>query len=144
MAAGTIPTTLIQLFLILVHNSKIKSLLLDQCLVSGMGNIYVDEILHRAGIHPENAPIHLPQEKIRCLHQKMQAVLRAAIRLKGSSVRNYVEASGEQGRFQNEHRIYGRAGLCCRNCGTHVQKIRVSGRGTCFCPQCQPLISGGK
>lgn len=119
---------------------KIKSLLLDQSFLSGLGNIYTDEILHQARIHPENSPLHLSTGKIRCLHQKMQSILQIAIQLKGSSVRNYIEASGAKGQYQTEHQVYGRAGLPCRQCGTPLKKIRVSGRGTCFCPRCQPLL----
>ena len=118
---------------------KLKSLLLDQSFLSGLGNIYVDEILHQAHIHPENSPQNLSTRQIRRLHEKMGNILQAAIQLKGSSVRNYIDASGEQGRYQTEHQVYGRAGLPCRQCGTHLKKIRVSGRGTCFCPYCQRL-----
>ncbi|MEW5800917.1 MAG: DNA-formamidopyrimidine glycosylase [bacterium] len=118
---------------------KIKTVLLDQKFLGGLGNIYVDETLYRAGIHPESSPALLPCEKIRSLHRKMQSVLRAAIHHKGSSVRDYVEASGEKGHYQNLHRVYGKTGTSCPQCGTRIEKIRVAGRGTYLCPHCQKL-----
>jgi len=116
---------------------KLKSLLLDQKFICGLGNIYVDEILHQAHIHPEDSPQALSSRQIRRLHKKMKDILQAAIQLKGSSVRNYIDASGEAGHYQTKHQVYGRAGLPCRQCGAQIKKIRVSGRGTCFCPHCQ-------
>lgn len=116
---------------------KIKAVLLDQGFLRGLGNIYVDEILHLARINPETPAFSLSEEFIQCLYQAMRTILQAAIQQKGSSVRNYVEASGERGQYQRQHRVYGRAGLPCLSCGSEVKKIRVAGRGTCFCPQCQ-------
>ena len=132
-------------FLIKLRNQKrkLKSLLLDQKFLSGLGNIYVDEILHQAHIHPEHSPQNLSPRQIQRLHKKMRGILQAAIQHKGSSVRNYIDASGEQGHYQTEHQVYGKAGLPCRQCGAHIKKIRVSGRGTCFCPHCQYLPMKG-
>ncbi|MCL6583432.1 MAG: bifunctional DNA-formamidopyrimidine glycosylase/DNA-(apurinic or apyrimidinic site) lyase [bacterium] len=116
---------------------KIKSVLLNQAFLRGLGNIYVDEILHQAKIHPESSADHLSTEEATTLYQKMQQVLQAAIWHQGSSVSDYVDSSGKQGEYQYYHQVYGRANLPCRQCGTRIERIRVSGRSTCFCPKCQ-------
>jgi len=116
---------------------KLKAVLLDQAFLAGLGNIYVDETLYQAGIHPESSPLRLSDEKILSLHQKMQSILLSAIQHKGSSIRDYVESSGEQGHYQDLHQVYGRAGHPCLRCGTGIEKIRVAGRGTYICPRCQ-------
>ncbi len=119
------------------RKGKLKAVLLDQAFLGGLGNIYVDETLYQAEIHPESSSLHLSDEEIRSLHQKMQSVLLTAIQHKGSSIRDYVESSGERGQYQNLHRVYGRAGLPCLRCGASIEKIRVAGRGTYLCPRCQ-------
>jgi formamidopyrimidine-DNA glycosylase len=116
---------------------KLKAVLLDQAFLAGLGNIYVDETLYQAGIHPESSPLRLSDEEILSLHQKMQSILLSAIQHKGSSIRDYVESSGEQGHYQDLHRVYGKAGHPCLRCGTGIEKIRVAGRGTYLCPRCQ-------
>jgi formamidopyrimidine-DNA glycosylase len=121
---------------------KIKSVLLDQTFLGGLGNIYVDEILHQARIHPETSPVTLSTREIHLLYHTMQAILKAAIQKKGSSVRNYTEASGQRGQYQTLHRVYGRCAMPCRHCGALITKTRVAGRGTYFCPQCQKKPSG--
>ncbi|MGA1874079.1 MAG: bifunctional DNA-formamidopyrimidine glycosylase/DNA-(apurinic or apyrimidinic site) lyase [bacterium] len=121
---------------------RIKSVLLDQTFLGGLGNIYIDEILHQARIHPETSPVALSAEEIHFLYHRMQAILKAAIQKKGSSVRNYTEASGQRGQYQTLHQVYGRYALPCRHCGTLIAKTKVAGRGTCFCPQCQKKPSG--
>lgn len=116
---------------------KIKAVLLDQTFLAGLGNIYTDEILYQAQIHPQTPSVHLSAEMAHCIYDKMQDILHAAIQQRGSSIRNYIEASGEQGKYQFSLQVYGKAGLPCRRCGTRIEKIRVAGRGTYFCPQCQ-------
>jgi len=121
------------------RKGKLKAVLLNQAFLGGLGNIYVDETLFQAGIHPESSSLHLSDEEISSLYQKMQSVLLAAIQYKGSSIRDYVESSGERGQYQNLHQVYGRAGLPCLKCGTRIEKIRVAGRGTYLCPLCQKV-----
>lgn len=117
----------------------VKPLLLDQTRIAGLGNIYADEILHRAGVHPLSPASSLPPRKIRAVHRALRRVLRRAIELGGSSVRDYRQPGGREGSFQKEHAVYGRAGQPCRRCGRPLRRIVVGGRGTSFCPLCQPL-----
>ncbi|WP_297057563.1 bifunctional DNA-formamidopyrimidine glycosylase/DNA-(apurinic or apyrimidinic site) lyase [Thermosulfurimonas sp.] len=117
--------------------SRIKSLLLDQRVLAGLGNIYTDEALFRAGIHPARRAADLsPQERKR-LYEAIREVLRRGIELRGSSVRDYVDGQGKSGRFQEEHCVYGRRGLPCPSCGRPLQYQKIAGRGTTFCPFCQ-------
>ncbi len=126
-------------FVQLFRGSKlpIKAALLNQSLLHGVGNIYADESLHRAGIRPTLRAYRLSKPRLRRLHAEMQTVLRAAIALGGSSVSDYVDADGVRGFFQLEHRVYGRTGLPCRVCGTPIRRRIVGGRGTHSCPICQ-------
>ena len=115
----------------------IKAALLNQSLLHGVGNIYADESLHRAGIRPTRRAGRLSRVRLHRLHAELQAVLRAAIALGGSSVSDYVDADGVRGFFQLEHRVYGRTGLPCLVCGTPIRRTVVGGRGTHSCAQCQ-------
>jgi len=115
----------------------IKAALLNQSLLHGVGNIYADEALARAGVRPRRRAGRLTRAEYRRLHAALQEVLRRAIELGGSSVSDYVDADGVRGFFQLEHRVYGRGGEACRVCGTAIRKIVVAGRGTHFCPKCQ-------
>ena len=115
----------------------IKAALLNQSLLHGVGNIYADEALARAGVRPRRPAGRLTRAEAARLHGSLQEVLRRAIELGGSSVSDYVDADGMRGFFQLEHRVYGRGGEACRVCGTAIRKIVVGGRGTHFCPQCQ-------
>jgi formamidopyrimidine-DNA glycosylase len=115
----------------------IKVALLDQRLVAGLGNIYVDEALHRAGIHPLTPAGQLKPEQVEALSTSIKAVLTTAIASRGSSLRNYVDADGNRGGFQLLHRVYGRAGQPCDACGKPIKRIVLSGRSTHFCPACQ-------
>jgi formamidopyrimidine-DNA glycosylase len=117
----------------------IKALLLDQSLISGLGNIYVDESLFRAQIHPETRPGYLSEPMLKKLHRTIKTVLNQAIKNKGSTLRNYRQPDGICGGFQDLHQVYGRQGKPCRFCRTPIQKKRVAGRGTHFCPSCQKL-----
>jgi len=117
----------------------IKPLLLDQHLIAGIGNIYADESLYRAGIHPLRSAASLDPEEIQSLTRAIKQTLRRAIKLEGSSIDTYRTASGEQGRFQETFKVHRRAGERCPGCGCVVEKIRVGGRGTYFCPSCQKI-----
>ncbi len=120
------------------RRAPVKAVLLDQRRVAGLGNIYADEALHRAGIHPARPAGTLRPDEVERLHAAVRAVLEQAIRLQGSSARHHVGGLGQQGTMQEEWRVYGRTGLPCPTCGTPVQKVRIAGRGTHLCPRCQP------
>jgi formamidopyrimidine-DNA glycosylase len=115
----------------------IKAALLNQTLLSGVGNIYADESLFRAGIRPRKAAGRLTTAELERLRVALRDVLLHAIRLGGSSVSDYVDADGVRGFFQLEHCVYQRGGEPCRNCGTLIRRIVVGGRSTHYCPYCQ-------
>jgi formamidopyrimidine-DNA glycosylase len=115
----------------------IKAALLNQSLLHGVGNIYADEALFRAGIRPKRQAGRLTKAELKRLREALQTVLARAIKLGGSSVSDYVDAEGMRGYFQIEHNVYGRGGEACRVCGTAIKKIVVGGRGTHFCAVCQ-------
>jgi formamidopyrimidine-DNA glycosylase len=115
----------------------IKAALLNQTLLHGVGNIYADESLFRAGIRPRRMAGRLTRAELFRLHSALQTVLSHAIELGGSSVSDYVDANGVRGFFQLEHCVYLRTGQPCRVCGTAVQRILIAGRGTHWCPVCQ-------
>jgi formamidopyrimidine-DNA glycosylase len=116
----------------------IKSALLDQALVAGLGNIYVDESLFLAGIHPLAKAHELAASQVASLNRAIKATLRRAIRHRGSSLRDYVDAEGSAGDFQKLHRVYDRAGKPCGKCRTPIERFVLGGRSTHFCPTCQP------
>ncbi|HEY2419826.1 MAG TPA: DNA-formamidopyrimidine glycosylase [Neobacillus sp.] len=120
-------------------NRKIKPALLDQKLFVGLGNIYVDEALFRAGIHPEHSASTLTEVEIAKLHQEIVTTLTEAVKKGGSTIRSYLNSQGEIGMFQLELYAYGRKGEQCKNCGAPIEKTVVGGRGTHFCPNCQRL-----
>lgn len=115
----------------------IKAALLNQSILHGVGNIYADESLFRAGIRPRKAAGRLTRTELPRLHRALQEVLARAIKLGGSSVSDYVDAAGVRGFFQLEHKVYGRAGEPCRDCETVLKKIVVGGRTTVYCTHCQ-------
>ena len=117
----------------------IKPLLLDQRFLAGVGNIYADESLHRARIHPRRRTDFLGEEALLRLYRSLRRILREAIRAGGTSVRSFVDAHGSSGAFQHSLRVYGREGRPCRLCGAPIVREVVGGRGTFFCPRCQPL-----
>ncbi len=119
------------------RSTPIKAALLNQSLLHGVGNIYADEALARAGIRPRRQACRLTRAEFARLHASLQGVLHRAIALGGSSVSDYVDADGVTGFFQLEHLVYAREGLPCRSCGVPIRKITVAGRGTHFCPTCQ-------
>ncbi|MFQ5740414.1 MAG: bifunctional DNA-formamidopyrimidine glycosylase/DNA-(apurinic or apyrimidinic site) lyase [Acidobacteriota bacterium] len=117
---------------------RTKSLLLDQSFVAGIGNIYADEALFWAGIHPSRRVTTLRRYEKERLFHVIHAVLRRGIRFGGTTLRDYINSEGESGSHQEELMVYGRAGKSCRSCGSRIEKIVISQRGTCFCPLCQP------
>ena len=128
-----------QRFLELFRGRKtpIKSALLNQKLLSGVGNIYADEALFRAGIRPRRRAASLTRDQLRKLHAAVQEVLREAIELGGSSVSDYVNVDGEEGFFQLQHRVYGREGEPCLVCGTPIKRVVIAGRSSHYCSHCQ-------
>ena len=116
---------------------SIKTLLLDQTRIAGIGNIYADEALFRAGIRPTRRADSLRPEEIRRLHDAIRRVLRAGIRHRGSSISDYRDACGRPGRFAAQHRVYHRHGMPCRVCGATIRRILLGQRGTHYCPACQ-------
>jgi len=119
------------------RKTPIKSALLNQKLVRGVGNIYADESLFRAGIRPRRRASSITRQELARLYHSVREVLREAIALGGSSVSDYVDADGEEGFFQLEHRVYGREGEPCRTCKTAVRRVVLAGRSSHYCPRCQ-------
>ena len=119
------------------RKTPIKVALLNQKLLHGVGNIYADESLFRAGIRPRRQAGRLKRAELDRLHGELQQVLHEAIRTGGSSVSDYVDADGREGFFQLQHNVYLRTGLPCRVCKTPIKRIVLGGRGTHFCPKCQ-------
>jgi formamidopyrimidine-DNA glycosylase len=119
------------------RKSRIKALLLNQSFLRGVGNIYADESLFRAGIHPLAVAARLRNDRVKGLHKALTRVLREAIAAGGSSISDYVDIDGRQGSFQVKHNVYQRTGEPCVKCGTPIRRILVSQRGTHFCPKCQ-------
>ncbi|MFO7875524.1 MAG: bifunctional DNA-formamidopyrimidine glycosylase/DNA-(apurinic or apyrimidinic site) lyase [Desulfovermiculus sp.] len=120
------------------RRATIKSLLLDQTCIAGIGNIYADESLHLAGIHPQAPGDTLSREKLSSLYHSLHQVLNLALEAGGSSFRDYVDGLGRPGSYQDTFLVYGRRGQACRNCGSGLEKIQVAGRTSIFCPCCQP------
>ncbi|RFU65969.1 DNA-formamidopyrimidine glycosylase [Peribacillus glennii] len=118
---------------------KIKPVLLDQTVVVGIGNIYVDEALFRSGIHPERIASSLTPGEIRALHKEIKDTLSEAVEKGGSTIRSYINSQGQIGMFQLELLVYGRKGEDCKRCGTPLVKHVVGGRGTTICPNCQKI-----
>ncbi len=119
------------------RHREIKPLLLDQTFLAGVGNIYADEALYRARIHPRRRADSLSPGELLQLHRSLRRILKSAIRAGGTSVRNYVDAKGSSGAFQKRLRVYGRKGKPCPACGIPLVREWIGGRGTFFCPRCQ-------
>jgi len=115
----------------------VKAALLDQHVLAGLGNIYVDESLFRAGISPERRVDTLSEKEISELHQAIQSVLKAGIDAQGTSFRDYRDANGEKGSFEQALQVYGRGGEPCKVCGQTLERIRLAGRTTVYCSRCQ-------
>jgi formamidopyrimidine-DNA glycosylase len=120
------------------RRARIKALLLDQSVLRGVGNIYADESLFRARIHPSRIAARLTRTQLATLHRAIREVLTAAIRLRGSSISDYVDSEGNRGEFQLRHRVYQRKGKPCVRCGEKIRRVIVAGRSSYFCPRCQP------
>jgi formamidopyrimidine-DNA glycosylase len=119
------------------RQSAIKPALMDAGVVVGVGNIYASESLHRAGIDPRSPACDLSVARLGKLVPAVKTTLRAAIRAGGSTLRDYYGCDGVAGNFQIRHRVYGRAGLPCRQCGAPIRVMRQANRATYFCPRCQ-------
>lgn len=117
----------------------IKAVLLDQSVIAGVGNIYADESLFAARIHPQLPGHRLTIKQANSLRKTVEQVLTRAIECHGSSIRNYLDGTGQRGNFQNEFRAYGRTGQPCRRCRAVIECIRVAGRSSHFCPHCQRM-----
>jgi len=124
------------------RRAAVKTVLLDQRVAAGVGNIYADEALWRARVNPLRPAESLDPEEVRRVHRAVRAALRAGIDRQGSTLSDYRTPEGSRGGMQEEFRVYGRDGLPCRRCGTAIAKTRVGGRGTWYCPRCQPLGGG--
>jgi formamidopyrimidine-DNA glycosylase len=122
-----------------VRRAPLKTVLLDQRVVAGLGNIYADEALWRARVNPLRPANGLTAEETATVHRAIRAALRVGIDRQGSTLRDYATPDGEVGSMQDEFRVYGRDGKPCQRCRTTITKARVGGRGTWFCPRCQPL-----
>jgi formamidopyrimidine-DNA glycosylase len=119
------------------RRARIKALLLDQSVFRGIGNIYADESLWQARIHPARLAARLKPAELVGLRNAIRRVLQRAILDRGSSISNFVDAEGQPGEYQRRHRVYGREGKPCFRCGTKIQRAIVAGRSSYFCPRCQ-------
>ncbi|NIM98752.1 MAG: bifunctional DNA-formamidopyrimidine glycosylase/DNA-(apurinic or apyrimidinic site) lyase [candidate division Zixibacteria bacterium] len=120
------------------RRGRIKSALLNQQIIAGLGNIYADESLFEARINPSQRLDLLSERKLKNLHKAIRNVLSKAIKAGGSSVDNYLNVNGQLGSFQFHHKVYGREGEACKRCGAKIKRIRISQRSSYFCPRCQP------
>lgn len=121
------------------RSTKIKPLLLNQAYIVGLGNIYVDEALFIAGIHPERSANGLKNNELKILYHAIINTLQKAVEAGGTSIKSYVNGQGEMGMFQQQLNIYGRKNEPCNECGHEIERIVVSGRGTHICIRCQPF-----
>ena len=124
------------------RHSRIKALLLDQTVLRGVGNIYADESLWRAKIHPARLGSSLSKEQAAHLRRALQHVLKRAILMRGSSISDFVDADGEPGDYQQHHQAYGREGKKCHSCGALIRRAVIAGRSSHFCPRCQVAPRG--
>jgi formamidopyrimidine-DNA glycosylase len=120
------------------RRARVKAMLLDQHVLGGVGNIYADEALFRARIHPARIAGDLTRAQLISLHEAVRGVLAAAIQMRGSSVSDYLDSEGRRGDFQNAHQVYQRTGEPCTRCGRKIRRMIVAGRSSHFCPRCQP------
>ena len=120
------------------RRARVKALLLDQRVLRGIGNIYADESLFRARLHPARIAENLTKKQLLALHRTVRQVLEEAIRSRGSSISDYVDSEGNSGNFQLRHRVYQRDGKPCFRCKAKIRRVIVAGRSSHFCPRCQP------
>ena len=116
---------------------SIKTLLMNQDIVTGIGNIYADESLFQAKINPKRSGDSLKPNEVKVLHEKIVSILKRAVKVGGSSVATYRLIDNSQGNYAREHKVYGKAGKSCVNCGTKLEKTTIQSRTTIFCPKCQ-------
>jgi formamidopyrimidine-DNA glycosylase len=121
------------------RRAPVKAAILDQRRLAGVGNIYADEALWRARIHPQRPADELGSDEIKALHAGIRRALKAGIERQGATLRDYRTPDGGSGAMQHEFKVYGREGEPCDRCGTPIEKIRAAGRGTWYCPRCQGL-----
>jgi len=126
------------------RNARIKALLLDQTVLRGVGNIYADESLWRARIHPATPGLRLSPQQTEKLRKALQAILLRAIALRGSTISDFVDTDGQSGEYQQHHRAYGREGRKCYRCGARIRRVMLAGRSSHFCPGCQPAPRGSR
>ena len=126
------------------RKARIKALLLDQSVLRGVGNIYADESLWRAKIHPAQLGARLKRPQVQLLYRKLQEILKKAIVLRGSSISDFLDADGMPGEYQQHHRVYGREGQPCLRCKTPIRRVSVAGRSSYYCPDCQKMPRGWK
>lgn len=119
------------------NNKNLKTLLLNQTIISGLGNIYANEALFRSGLHPELIPSEISLDDIKCLASQIKEVVIESYEAGGSSIKDYRNVLGEKGSYQEQHMVYGRKGYPCKTCGTTIEKISIEGRSTFYCPSCQ-------
>lgn len=119
------------------RRAPVKAAILDQRTVAGVGNIYADEALWRAQVHPLTPANELTPDQVKAVHKGIRASLQAGVRRQGSTLRDYKLPDGSSGSAQDKFKVYGRAGHPCERCGTPIDKIRAAGRGTWYCPNCQ-------
>ena len=124
---------------LLRRKRSIKSLLLDQTIIAGLGNIYCDESLFAAAIHPRRAADSLSEAEAKALLRAIKSILRRAIRFNGSTFMDYRSANGASGSFQRFHKVYNRGGEACRACRAVIEKTTIAGRTSCYCGTCQPM-----
>jgi formamidopyrimidine-DNA glycosylase len=124
------------------RRARIKALLLDQSVLRGVGNIYADESLWKAKIHPARLGAKLRTEEAEQLRRELQKILQKAIVMRGSSISDFLDAAGEPGEYQRHHRAYGREGKGCYHCKTLIRRGMVAGRSSYYCPKCQPAPRG--
>lgn len=119
------------------RRSNIKALLLNQRIIAGLGNIYVDESLFLAGINPHRLGNSLTDKELRKLYQVIPRVIKRAIDYRGTTFSDYIDSSGKKGNFSNKLKVYGRGGKACVKCGQKIKKVKLAGRGTHYCSRCQ-------
>jgi formamidopyrimidine-DNA glycosylase len=126
------------------RRARVKALLLDQRVLRGVGNIYADESLWKAKIHPAHLGARLSPAQMKGLYRALQDILKKAIVLRGSSISDFLDADGQPGEYQRHHRVYGREGKNCARCKTLIRRVVVAGRSSYFCPNCQKTPRGWK
>lgn len=127
---------------LILTSRPIKAALLDQMIIAGLGNIYVDEVLFLSGVHPETRANVLSETDIKNIYENAHIVLKKAVKQGGTTVRSYVDGQGEMGMFQQELYVYGQETKACKTCGDEIIKLKVAGRGTHICPSCQTFKEG--